>query len=158
MCKPDRGSGTGVHAHLRVHLPIWRGRLHFSLAIEGTKYVYILLISNYLYIYQWILFSRIIMCLLVNIVLLFPQPFCHKKFERKAYMLIYRNAEGVHGQRKFGNPVLRSLFHRHIFSLQLCTVSAKPHSSFVALNNNHTNDCTRVTPLNCNITHEISPT
>jgi len=31
----------------------------------------------------------------------FPQPFCHKKF--KGYMLIYRNAEGVHGQRKIGN-------------------------------------------------------
>ena len=31
----------------------------------------------------------------------FPQPFCHDKFYE--YMLIDRNAEGVHCQRKFGN-------------------------------------------------------
>jgi len=27
----------------------------------------------------------------------------------KEYMLIFRNAEGVHGQRKFGNPWCRVL-------------------------------------------------
>ena len=32
----------------------------------------------------------------------FAQPFCHKKFQ--GYMFICRNAEGVHGQRKVGNP------------------------------------------------------
>jgi len=32
----------------------------------------------------------------------FSQCFCRKKF--KGYMLICRNAYGVHGQRKVGNP------------------------------------------------------
>jgi len=45
----------------------------------------------------------------------FTQPFCHKKF---GFMLICRNAEGVHGQRKVGNPC-SILFRIRVFSL-LC--------------------------------------
>ena len=43
----------------------------------------------------------------------FTQPFYHKKFQ--GYMLICQNAEGVHGQRKIGNPWCsqKSLFSNH---------------------------------------------
>ena len=32
----------------------------------------------------------------------YDKIFCHEKFW--GYMLVCRNAEGVHGQRKVGNP------------------------------------------------------
>jgi len=47
-----RGSQTGVHVPVGVHLPIGRGT--FKVSNWREKYVYILFISNYLCIYQWI--------------------------------------------------------------------------------------------------------
>jgi len=59
-----RGSQTGVHVHLGVHLPIWRGT--FMVSNRRAKYIYISFISKYLYIYQGKQFSKIIICLLLD--------------------------------------------------------------------------------------------
>jgi len=75
------GSQPGVHVPLGVHLPI--RRCTFKVSNRREICIYISLISKYLYIYQWILFSKAIICF---------------------FYLIFRNAEGVHGQRKVGNP------------------------------------------------------
>jgi len=46
-----RGSQTGVHVPLGVHLPVGRGT--FKVSNWREKYVYILFVSNCLRIYQW---------------------------------------------------------------------------------------------------------
>jgi len=58
-----RSSQPGVHVPLRVHLPIWSDTIKVS-----NKYIYILFVFKYLCIYQWILFSKIIICLSLNIL------------------------------------------------------------------------------------------
>jgi len=45
---------------------------------------------------------KIIICLLVN-TFVFSTSFLSREILGVAYMLIYRNAEGVHEQRKFDN-------------------------------------------------------
>jgi len=47
-----QGFPNWVHVPLGVHLPIGRGTVNVSNWRE--KYVYVLFISNYLCIYQWI--------------------------------------------------------------------------------------------------------
>jgi len=74
-----RGSQPGVHVPLGTHLLIWRDT--FKVSSKRDKYIYMLFVYKYLYIYQWILFSIIY-----------------------GYMLICRNAEGIHDQTNFGNP------------------------------------------------------
>jgi len=74
-----RGSQPGVHVPPGVHFPIRRGTFKFG--NWGEKYIYMLFISKYLYIYQQILFSNIIICSLLNIsVNNHDQIFCQKKF------------------------------------------------------------------------------
>jgi len=48
----------------------------------------------------------------------FTQPLCHKKFS--GYMLIWRNAEGVHGQRKFENPCPKAVVLKLCAAAQQC--------------------------------------
>ena len=65
------------------------------------------------------------MCLLLNISMNnHDKMYCRRKFQGclcicqnaevvhaymlKGYMLIFRNAEGVHGKRKVGNPCLKT--------------------------------------------------
>ena len=43
----NRGSETGAHVPLVVHLPIWKGT--FEVSKRRKKYVYTLFISDYLY-------------------------------------------------------------------------------------------------------------
>ena len=70
-----------------------------------------------MYIYQLILFSKIVTCLMLNISMIsHDKIFCHKKFS--GYMLICRNAEGVHDHRKVGNP---------------CYMTIEPHPIAVSL-------------------------
>jgi len=45
----NRGSQTGLHVPLVVHLPIWKGA--FKVSKRRKKYIYTLFISNYLYIW-----------------------------------------------------------------------------------------------------------
>jgi len=59
-----QGLPTWVHVSLGVHLLIWMGT--FKVSNRRDKYIYSLCISKYLYIYQWILFSKTIICFLLN--------------------------------------------------------------------------------------------
>jgi len=52
-----RGSQPGVHVPPGVHLPIRRGT--FRVSSRRDQYVYISFLYKYLYIYQWIFFSKI---------------------------------------------------------------------------------------------------
>ena len=64
----------------------WKHNLHicrgtFKVSNRREIYIYIYCISKYLYIYQWILFSKAIACLLLNISMIYHDKiFCHKKF------------------------------------------------------------------------------
>ena len=51
-----RGSQPGLH------LPVRRGT--FEVSNRSEIYIYISFISKHLYIYQWILFSKAVICLL----------------------------------------------------------------------------------------------
>jgi len=51
---------AGVHVSLGVHLPISRGT--FEVSNRREKCFHISIISKCLHIYQWILFSEIIIC------------------------------------------------------------------------------------------------
>jgi len=73
--------------------PIRRGT--FEVSNRREICIYISFISKYLYMYQWILFSKAIICFFLNIsVINHDKIFCYKKFQ--GYMFICRNAEGVH--------------------------------------------------------------
>ena len=92
-----RGPQPGVHVPLGVHLPIRRRTFKVS---NREVFICISFLLKYLYIYQWILFSKAVA---LNMFLANHDTiFCHKEFQ--GYMFIWRNAEGVHGQRKVGNP------------------------------------------------------
>jgi len=55
-------------------------RVHLRLA-EDEKYIHILFISKYLYIYHWVLFPKIIICLLLIMSMNeHDNIFCHRKF------------------------------------------------------------------------------
>jgi len=56
----NRGSQPGVHVPLGIYLPLWSGT--FKVSNRKGKYIYTLFIS----IYKWILFSKNIICLLLN--------------------------------------------------------------------------------------------
>jgi len=62
-----------------VHLPIRRGT--FKASRRWEKYIYILFISKYLYIHHWVLFPKIIVCLLLNMSMNDHDNIsCHRKF------------------------------------------------------------------------------
>ena len=66
----DQRFPTWGTCSLWVHLPIWRST--FKVRNWRGKYIYMLFISKYLYmqLYQWILFSKIVICLLLSILTL----------------------------------------------------------------------------------------
>ena len=66
-----QGSQTGVHVPLEVHLPSWRGTFKVSNR-RGKMGLYFIHFEMFIHtVYQWMLFSNIIIGLLVNIFLLF---------------------------------------------------------------------------------------
>ena len=77
-------SNTGVSNLLYMYtqgyiLSIRRGT--FKVSNRRWKYIYILFISKYVHIYQLILLSNVIICLLLNISMNnHDKVCCHKKF------------------------------------------------------------------------------
>jgi len=123
-----------VHVPPWVHLPTWRGTVKVS---NKRKYIYIKFVLKYLYIYQWILFSNIIICLLLIIsmnnddkILTYKILGVHVHLSKcwkgtdlsaeilKGYMLICWNAEGVHDKQKVGHPWGKQI----LSSRSLCSI------------------------------------
>ena len=81
-----RCSRTRLSGHSKSGVPkLWyiclSEGVHLKLAIEGTNILTCCLCSNILYIFHLILFSKIIICLLLNIsVKNHEKVFCHKEF------------------------------------------------------------------------------
>jgi len=109
---------------LEQGLPTWGTYLptnRFEVKNRRKRYIYILFISKYSFIYQWILFSKIIIGLLLKYLLRHKDLYVLLKFQWillllnlfviriEGYMLICRNAEGVHRQRNVGNPCSREI-------------------------------------------------
>ena len=108
---------------LEQRFPTWgtctpRGTFAIRIKVSNTReiYSYISFDYKYLYIYQWILFSKAVICSFLNISLTnHDKIFVIRNFKGtcssvemlKGYMLVFRNAEGVHGQRKVGNRCAR---------------------------------------------------
>ena len=73
----------------------------FRVSNRSDVCIYISFIYNYLYIYQWIVFLQAVICFFLNIMI---QYFVIRNFRGtcsyvemlKVYMLIFRNAGGVH--------------------------------------------------------------
>jgi len=96
-----------------------------------------LFIFKYLYIYHLILFSKVIICLMLNIsVKNHEKIFCHKEFQ--GYMFIFQKSEGVHPyllkccrgtcsfvamlkgymvRKRLGTPALQEQFQIFIFHI-----------------------------------------
>ena len=79
-------------------MPIRRGTCKVS--NRRWKYIYILFISKYLNIFTYCLFPKIY---INDFVIRTFRGTCSSVEILKGYMLICRNAEGVHGKGKVGN-------------------------------------------------------
>jgi len=107
----NRGSQPWVHVHLGVHLPIQRGT--FKVSNRREIYIYTSFISKYLYIYQWILFSKAIVCLLLNISrLIMIKYFVIRNFRGTCSSV--EMLKGYMVRKRLGTPGLQQLNALHL--------------------------------------------
>ena len=117
--QPPRGDGTALvlkmFLGLQQRFPTWgtctpRGTFAYPKGtFENSNRreicIYTSFISKYLYIHQWILFSKTVICIFLNIPMINHEKyFVVRNFRGtyssvevlKGYMLVFQNAEGVH--------------------------------------------------------------
>ena len=66
ICCSNAGVPNLEYMYAQGYICLSEG-VHLRLAIEEKKYIYMIFVSKDLYTYQWILFSKIIICLFLNI-------------------------------------------------------------------------------------------